>query len=169
MAAAQAHQLGYFGWSWSGNGRQYSYLDLVNNFEAGSRTAWGRRLISGPDGLSTATREATIYRSGTGADRTKGRSRPPQHVTVSDVTSGSAHLKWRRRPGPAWMTTYQVVTVDGGTETHLLTTTKSSVTLTDLNPSTAYTFAVYARNLIGHRSPRSAFVAAVTPPAYQRR
>jgi mannan endo-1,4-beta-mannosidase len=168
MGAAQAHHLGYFGWSWSGNDPKYSYLDLVNNFDAGSRTTWGRRLINGPNGLTTVTREATIYRSGTGAAQAKGRSRVP-HVTVSDVTSGSAHLKWRRRPGLAWLTTYQVVAVDGATETHLLTTTKSSVTLTNLNPSTGYTFAVYACNVIGHRSPRSALVAAVTPPAYQQR
>src|SRR4029450_13033244 len=118
----------------------------------------------GPDGLSTATPEATIYRSGTGAARPKGRSRAPQHVTVSDGTSGRVHLKWQRRPGLAWMTTYQVVIVDGATETHLLTTNSSSVTLTNLNPSSDYTLAVYARNLIGHRSARSALVAAVTPP-----
>jgi mannan endo-1,4-beta-mannosidase len=67
------------------------------------------------------------------------------------------------------MTTYQVVIVDGATETHLLTTNSSSVTLTNLNPSSDYTLAVYARNLIGHRSARSALVAAVTPPLYQGR
>jgi len=33
-----------------------------------------------------------------------------------------------------------------------------------LRASTDYTFAVYSRNLVGHRSPRSATTAAVTPP-----
>src|SRR6266545_1690095 len=87
MASAQEHQLGYFGWSWSGNGTQYPYLDLVNNFDANSRTAWGQRFINSPNGLSTATREATIYRCGAGAAETKGRGRAPQQITVSDVTS----------------------------------------------------------------------------------
>jgi mannan endo-1,4-beta-mannosidase len=166
MAGAQAHQLGYFAWSWSGNDRRYSYLDLVDNFDANSRTAWGRRFINGPNGLTTATREATIYRSGTGAAGAQGRGPAPQQLKVSDVTSDSVRLSWRRRPGIAWMTAYQVVAVQGGTETRLLTTDTSTVTLTGLKGSTEYTFAVYARNLIGSRSPRSALVAAVTPPAH---
>ncbi len=164
MARAEAYELGYFGWSWSGNAKQYSYLDLVNNFDANSRTAWGRRFLNGPNGLTTATREATIYRSGTGVAETKRRSRAPQQVKVSDVTSDSVHLSWQRRPGIARMTTYQVVAVTGATETRLHTTNKSTVTLTGLKGSTEYTFAVYARNFIGGRSPRSALVAAVTPP-----
>jgi mannan endo-1,4-beta-mannosidase len=169
MASAQAHHMGYFAWSWSGNDKQYSYLDLVNNFDGNSRTAWGQRFINGPNGLSTATHEATIYRNGTGgAAQTNGSSQTPQRVTVSDVASGSVHLSWRRRPGLAGamrMTRYQVVAVKGGTETRLLTTNKSTATVTGLKPSTDYTFAVYAGNLIGHRSPRSALIAAVTPPA----
>ena len=31
--------------------------------------------------------------------------------------------------------------------------------------TTEYTYAVYARDLLGKRSPRSALVSAVTPPA----
>jgi mannan endo-1,4-beta-mannosidase len=166
MASAEAHELGYFGWSWSGNDNQYSYLDLVNNFDPNSRTAWGQRFINGPNGLTTATREATVYRSGTGAAGTKRRSRTPQQVKVSDVTSNSVRLSWQRRPGIAAMTTYRVVAVKGATETRLLTTNKSTVTLTGLKGSTEYTFGVYARNLIGGRPPRSALVAAVTPPAH---
>ena len=166
MACAQAHRLGYFGWSWSGNDPQYSYLDLVHNFDAKSRTAWGQRFINGPNGLATGTDEATIYRSGTGPVQTKGRNGPPRQVQVSDVTSHSVRLTWQRRSGLAgrW-TTYDVVAVRGATETTLLTTNRPTVTLTGLNGSTEYTFAVYTRNLVGVRSPRSALVAAVTPPA----
>jgi len=161
MAAAQAYQVGYFGWSWSGNDPQDSYLDLVDRFDPGSRTPWGQRFINGPNGLHTATREATIYRRGTGAAQAKG----PQRVTVSDVTSRSVHLSWQRRPGIAWWTTYRVVSVNGAAETQLRTTDTSTVTVSGLNPSTEYTFAVYARNRVGHRSPRSALVTAVTPPS----
>lgn len=167
MASAQAHHMGYFGWSWSGNEKQYSYLDMVKNFDGKSLTAWGRRFINGPNGLSTATHEATIYRNGAGAAQKNGPSGAPQQVTVSDVASGSVHLSWRRRPGLAaamGITRYQVVAVNGATETKLLATNKSTATVTGLKPSTDYTFAVYAGNLIGHRSPRSALVAAVTPP-----
>ena len=41
----------------------------------------------------------------------------------------------------------------------------SEVTLRGLHGSTEYTFAVYTRGLLGTRSPRSAPVYAVTPPA----
>jgi mannan endo-1,4-beta-mannosidase len=172
MASAQADRLGYLGWSWSGNDTPYRYLNLVNNFDAHSRTAWGQRFLDGPNGLSSATREATIYCCGTGAASSTGRGAEatgrgsaPQQVRVSDVISDRVRLTWQRRSGPAWET-YEVVAVNGATETRLLTTNRPAVTLTGLTGATEYTFAVYSRNLIGQRSPRSALVAAVTPPAH---
>ncbi|UWZ35396.1 cellulase family glycosylhydrolase [Dactylosporangium roseum] len=161
MAYAEARELGYFGWSWSGNDAQYSYLDLVKNFDANSRTAWGQRFINGPNGLTTDTREATVFRNGTGADQ---KNRAPRGVTVADVTSNSVRLNWQRRPG-AVGTTYQVVAVNGAAEVRVLTTSRTDVTLKGLKGSTEYTYAVYSRDLLGKRSPRSAMVAAVTPPA----
>jgi mannan endo-1,4-beta-mannosidase len=170
MASAEAHGIGYFAWSWSGNDKPYSYLDLVNNFNANSPTAWGRRFIDGPNGLTTATHEATIYYSGGGAPPTaKNRVGAPQQVQVSDVTSTSVRLSWRRQPGIPAMTTYQVVAADGTANTRLVVTGNSDITLTGLKGSTEYTFAVYARTLIGERSPRSALVVAVTPPAHAGR
>jgi mannan endo-1,4-beta-mannosidase len=159
MASARAHQVGYIAWSWSGNDKPFSYLDLVNNFDAASRTAWGRRFITGPNGLTTGAREATIYHTDTGTP-----AGAPQDLTVSDVTSTSARLTWHRRPGLTWLTTYQIVAVDATTDTRLRTTHATTATVTGLKPSTGYTFAVYARNLLGHRTPRSATVVAVTPP-----
>lgn len=157
MAYAEARELGYFGWSWSGNDKQFSYLDLVNDFDAGKLTAWGRRFISGPNGLTTDTREATIYRSGTGPSP----PRAPQSVRVTSVTSSQVVLSWQPRRNA----TYQVYAVDGASETRVATTNRPTVTLSGLRGSTDYTFAVYSRDLLGTRSPRSALVAAVTPPA----
>jgi mannan endo-1,4-beta-mannosidase len=166
MACTQAHHLGYFGWSWSGNGTRYPYLDLVHNFNPNDRTAWGQRFINGPNGLSTTTREATIYRRGTAAAEPRGQSQAPQQVEVSNVSSDRVRLSWQRRPGPDTMTTYQVVEVNGASETRLLTTNRSAVTVTGLRGATEYRFAVYARDLnTGLPSSRSVPVVAVTPPA----
>jgi mannan endo-1,4-beta-mannosidase len=154
LAGAQAGHLGYFAWSWSGNDPLYHYLDLVDHFNAGSRTPWGQRFIAGPNGLRTGTHEATVYRDG---------ARAPG---VSEVGSRSVRLAWQRNPGPAWLTGYQVVSVDGDTERGLVSTNRSTVTLTGLRPSTEYTFAVYARDVLGHRSARSAPATVVTPPAH---
>jgi mannan endo-1,4-beta-mannosidase len=162
MAYAEARELGYFGWSWSGNDKQYSYLDLVNNFDANNRTAWGKRFINGPNGLTTDTREATIFRNGTADAAPTRRSRIPQQLTVTDVTPNSVHLTWQRKSSG---TTYQVVAVNGAAESRIVSTNRPSVTLTGLKGSTEYTFAVYSRDLLGTRSPRSALVAAITPPA----
>src|SRR5262249_26252942 len=131
----------------------YWYLDLVHNFTANDLTPWGRRFIDGPNGLHTGTREATIYHN-------TGKA-----IAVSDVTSNSVRLSWPRSSGLAWLTSYQVLAVDGRGERGLLSTDTPTATVTRLSPSTQYTFAVYSRDLIGHRSARSALAVAVTPPA----
>jgi mannan endo-1,4-beta-mannosidase len=64
MHFAQVYSVGYLGWSWSGNTDGVEYLDMVGNFDANRRTPWGVRFISGPDGLKTGSREASVYRSG---------------------------------------------------------------------------------------------------------
>ncbi|MEV4136116.1 cellulase family glycosylhydrolase [Dactylosporangium sp. NPDC049742] len=165
MATAQAQHLGYLGWSWSGNDKQFSYLDLVNNFDGNSRTAWGRRFIDGPNGLDSDTREATVFRNTAAAVGVDPKSRAPRGLTVTDVTPSSVRLTWQRRPDRFGGTTYLVVAVNGAAETRVVTTNRADVTLKGLKGSTEYTYAVYARSLLGKRSPRSAMVAAVTPPA----
>jgi mannan endo-1,4-beta-mannosidase len=64
MHFAQVYSVGYLGWSWSGNTDGVEYLDMVANFDANRRTPWGVRFITGPDGLKTGSREASVYRSG---------------------------------------------------------------------------------------------------------
>ncbi|GAA0736571.1 cellulase family glycosylhydrolase [Dactylosporangium roseum] len=61
MAYCAAHNLGYLGWSWSGNSPEYHYLDVVSGFRPGRETVWGHRLIDGPDGLRATAREAGVY------------------------------------------------------------------------------------------------------------
>lgn len=63
MATAERLGLGYLGWSWSGNSG-VGYLDMVDNFNAGSLTSWGRRIFNGADGIVATSKEAMIYSSG---------------------------------------------------------------------------------------------------------
>ncbi|MEV8515487.1 cellulase family glycosylhydrolase [Dactylosporangium sp. NPDC051484] len=161
MAYAEGHDLGYLGWSWSGNEKAYSYLDLVQDFDPASRTAWGKRFLTGPNGIATGTREATLFRNGTAEAPTAPRGTPVR-LRVADVTSNSVRLTWKRGSSG---TTYSVVALSGASESPMLTTSHADVTLRGLTGSTEYTFAVYARGLLGTRSPRSAPVYAVTPPA----
>jgi mannan endo-1,4-beta-mannosidase len=59
MAHAEALELGYIGWSWSGN--TDPILDMVLNFDIDNLTAWGERIFNGPDGIVETARTATIY------------------------------------------------------------------------------------------------------------
>jgi mannan endo-1,4-beta-mannosidase len=61
MAYCQRLGLGYLGWSWSGNSPQYQYLDVVSGYRPGRLTAWGRRLVDGPDGLRATGHPASVY------------------------------------------------------------------------------------------------------------
>ncbi|WP_433209339.1 cellulase family glycosylhydrolase [Dactylosporangium sp. CS-047395] len=152
MAYAEGHSVGYFGWSWSGNDTPYSYLDLVHDFNPASRTAWGERFLTGPNGISTDTREATTFRNGTAGASLK----------VTNVTKDSVTLTWPRRSSG---TTYLVLAVNGASQSRIAATKRTEVTVRGLKGSTEYTFAVQARGLLGTRSPRSSLVYAVTPPA----
>ncbi len=61
MSTARSLGVGYLGWSWSGNGGGVEYLDMTNDFDAGSLTEWGRRIFDGADGIGETAKEATVY------------------------------------------------------------------------------------------------------------
>ncbi|MBE2998951.1 cellulase family glycosylhydrolase [Nocardiopsis sp. HNM0947] len=61
LAESQRLGIGWLGWSWSGNGDGVEYLDLVNDFDASSPTAWGERLIDGPDGIRETSEAASVF------------------------------------------------------------------------------------------------------------
>jgi mannan endo-1,4-beta-mannosidase len=77
MSATQAAGIGNMAWSWSGNGGGVEYLDLVINFDPNNRSSWGTRYITGANGLSTTSREATIYSGQPPVTSTPPRSTPP--------------------------------------------------------------------------------------------
>ena len=86
----------------------------------------------------------------------------PGTPTASNVTSTGATLTWTASTSSTGLAGYDVVSVNGGTETVVASPTTNSATLTGLTPSTAYTFAVYARDTAGNRSARSGTVAVTT-------
>ncbi|MFE9428799.1 cellulose binding domain-containing protein [Kitasatospora sp. NPDC006697] len=89
----------------------------------------------------------------------------PGTPTGSGVTSSSVGLSWAPSSSSAGLAGYDVVQVQGSTETVLATPTGASATLSGLRPSTAYTFAVYARDTAGNRSARSGTVTVTTAAA----
>ncbi len=57
ISVAQANEIGYLGWVWSGGG----YLDMVNNFDPNQETLWGNRIINGEYGIRKTSCEASVY------------------------------------------------------------------------------------------------------------
>ncbi|GAB2442681.1 hypothetical protein GCM10027187_00440 [Streptosporangium sandarakinum] len=149
MAQAQSRGIGYLGWSWSGNGGGVEYLDQVTNFNTADLTSWGQRLFNGANGIAQTSREATIYGNpGTPDTQKPGR---PGKPAVSEVTSTGARLTWTAATDNVGVTGYDVYS---GT-TRLGSATTASLTLTGLNPSTAYTVHVVARDAAGNVSDAS--------------
>ncbi|MFJ8944827.1 cellulase family glycosylhydrolase [Streptomyces sp. NPDC102395] len=158
MAAAEQLDLGYLAWSWSGN--TDPALDLSIGFDPANLSAWGERVFHGVNGIARTAEEATVFGGGSPGD-----TRPPTAPgtpAASAVTATSATLAWSAASDDVGVTGYDVVRISGGAETPAASSTTASATLTGLTPNTAYTFAVYARDAAGNRSPRSATVTLTT-------
>ncbi|MGX1543543.1 cellulase family glycosylhydrolase [Streptomyces adustus] len=160
MATAVQLKLGYLAWSWSGN--TDPILDLALNFDPKQLSSWGQRIFNGVNGIAQTSKEATVY-GGTSADTQAPTA--PGTPAASAVTATSVTLGWTAATDNVGVAGYDVVRISGGTETDAAASTTNSVTVTGLTASTAYTFAVYARDAAGNRSARSATVNVTTGSA----
>src|SRR5581483_9248497 len=86
----------------------------------------------------------------------------PGTPTASGVTSSSVNLSWAASTSSTGIAGYDVVSVNGTTETVVASPTTNSATISGLTSSTSYTFAVYAKDTAGNRSARSGRVAETT-------
>ncbi|MFG2944257.1 cellulase family glycosylhydrolase [Streptomyces adustus] len=160
MATAVQLRLGYLAWSWSGN--TDPILDLAIGFDPKQLSSWGQRIFNGVNGIAQTSKEATVY-GGTSADTQAPTT--PGTPAASAVTATSVTLGWTAATDNVGVAGYDVVRISGGTETAAAASTTNSVTVTGLTASTAYTFAVYARDAAGNRSARSATVNVTTGSA----
>ncbi|MET7473768.1 cellulase family glycosylhydrolase [Streptomyces sp. NPDC005648] len=161
MSAAQQLKLGYLAWSWSGN--TDPILDLALNFDATQLSSWGRRVFNGVNGIAQTAKEATVFGGGSPGDTQAPTA--PGTPSASSVTATSVSLTWTAATDDVAVTGYEVVRVNGATETPAAASTTNAATVTGLTPDTAYAFAVYARDAAGNRSTRSATVNVTTAKA----
>jgi mannan endo-1,4-beta-mannosidase len=158
MAEAERLDLGYLAWSWSGN--TDPVLDLAIDFDPTRLSSWGQRIFNGDNGIAQTSKEATVFGGGGPGDTQPPTA--PGTPAASAVTATSATLTWPAATDDTGVTGYDVVRVSGGTETTAASSTTTSATVTGLTADTTYTFAVYARDAAGNRSPRSATVNVTT-------
>jgi len=158
MAKAEQAGIGLMGWSWSGNSGGVEYLDMVANFNPAQRTPWGNRFITGPNGLSTTSTEATIFGGSQPPPQPPG---PPGTPTATAVTSNSVTLSWS--PSSGTVTSYEIERATATSSSFTQVGTSSTTTFTDsgLTPNTTYQYRVRAVNAAGP-SPYSGIVTVTT-------
>ncbi|MFS8197948.1 cellulase family glycosylhydrolase [Streptomyces sp. CWNU-52B] len=158
MAAAQQLRLGYLAWSWSGN--TDPVLDLTIGFDPNQLSSWGQRIFNGADGIAQTSEEATVFGGGDPGDTQAPTA--PGTPRAAAVAATSVTLTWTAATDDVGVVAYDIVRVSGGSEATVAASTTNSATVTGLSANTAYTFAVYARDAAGNRSPRSATVNVTT-------
>ncbi|ONI80487.1 beta-mannosidase [Saccharothrix sp. ALI-22-I] len=161
FATTQQLGLGYLAWSWSGNGGGVEYLDLAVGFNAANLSSWGQRAFNGANGIKATSREASVYGGGGNPTDTTPPSAPGT-PSASGVTSTGATLSWAASTDNVGVTGYDVVRVNGTTETAAGSSATTTANITGLSANTTYTFAVYARDAAGNRSTRSGTVNVTT-------
>ncbi|MFI7124907.1 glycoside hydrolase family 3 N-terminal domain-containing protein [Nonomuraea sp. NPDC050153] len=115
--------------------------------------------------INSGDGKTPLFPYGFGLTYAQGDSSPPTAPgtpAASAVTSSSATLTWAASSDDVAVAGYDVVRVQGSTETTVTTSTTASATVTGLAAGTSYTFAVYARDAAGNRSPRSGTVSVTT-------
>ncbi|KPL48088.1 beta-mannosidase [Xanthomonas axonopodis] len=61
MRRARDYNVGYMGWSWSGNDSSTKSLDIAIGWNAAQLSTWGRNLILGTDGIAATSRRASVF------------------------------------------------------------------------------------------------------------
>ncbi|GIF13618.1 cellulase family glycosylhydrolase [Actinoplanes teichomyceticus] len=97
LAEAVKRDLGYLGWSWSGN--TDPILDMVLNFDVNQKTTWYHRVFDGPNGITATARQATVF-GGSGTSSPTGSpsqssSSPSASPSQSTPTGKSCSATYR--------------------------------------------------------------------------
>ncbi|MBT8227552.1 MAG: cellulase family glycosylhydrolase [Dactylosporangium sp.] len=90
MSTAVSQGIGYFGWSWSGNGGGVEYLDQVTSFDPNQITSWGTRLFNGANGVSSTAEEASIYSGQTSSPTPSSSISSPSTSPTTSTTPTTA-------------------------------------------------------------------------------
>ncbi len=82
MQYAEQYDVGYLGWSWSGNSN--SALDLVSNYDAKALTPWGNILFNDPNGIKATAKPASIFSTGSSSSSSSS-SAPANQLPVAAI------------------------------------------------------------------------------------
>jgi len=61
MSYCKEKSVGYIGWSWHGNGEEWKYLDIANEWSGNSLSEWGNVLIYDENGIKNTSKRCSVY------------------------------------------------------------------------------------------------------------
>ncbi|MBU5315535.1 cellulase family glycosylhydrolase [Clostridium bornimense] len=61
MSYCKEKSVGYIGWSWYGNGSEWKYLDIANDWSGNSFSEWGNVLLNYKDGIKNTSKICSVY------------------------------------------------------------------------------------------------------------
>ncbi len=74
LSYTKSKNVGWIAWSWKGNGSDWSYLDLANDWAGTSLTTFGQRVINGTNGITSTSKKCSVFTSsGPGTTPTTGK------------------------------------------------------------------------------------------------
>ncbi|SDY12516.1 mannan endo-1,4-beta-mannosidase [Evansella caseinilytica] len=61
LSYSQQRGVGWLAWSWKGNGQEWAYLDMSNDWAGTNLTWYGNRMINGTDGIRATSKIASVF------------------------------------------------------------------------------------------------------------
>lgn len=88
MSYCKSKNVGYLGWSWKGNGSDWSYLDLANSWDGSSLTSWGNTLFNGTYGIKKTSSICSVYSGSTTSGSSSSSSNSSSSGVYTDQYGG---------------------------------------------------------------------------------
>lgn len=89
LAVAEQYDIGYLGWSWSGNSSEVASLDIALNWDPNNLSSWGDFLINSANGLRNTAQTATVYQQPGSSSSSESSSLPSSSSSTSSDSSSS--------------------------------------------------------------------------------
>lgn len=91
MSYAKEKNVGWLAWSWKGNGSDWYYLDIANDWAGNSLTSFGDRVINGANGITSTSSRCTVFGGSTGGGETGDKDNDDKSVTNLFYGSATAY------------------------------------------------------------------------------
>lgn len=77
LSYSQQRGVGWLAWSWKGNGPEWAYLDMANDWAGTSLTGYGNRIVNGANGIRATSQIASVFTGGGGTTPPPTDPTPP--------------------------------------------------------------------------------------------